>query len=98
MSDPNESVAALYRREVGRLFAEPAFSNTNFGRCIEIRERYRPLAEWLTDAVPPCPELWRGVQELYGSLLLCEAAVMVNPGTVPLIPTPRSIWPKGMRT
>lgn len=94
MSSTSESVAEIYLREVGRLFQSYPPDASRTAVHDEVRRRYRELAEWLAETLPPCPELWRAVQELHVSMMLSNAGVAVS-SRVTVTP-PHSVWPKGM--
>jgi hypothetical protein len=87
MGEPNESVAELYRSEVAKLFTSyPPGDPARTALHDEIRRRFRELADWLAITVPPCPELWRAVQELHVGMMLSNAAVAANWRTLNIPP------------
>lgn len=77
------SVRELYCSEVDKLFRSyPPGDASRTELHDEIRARFRDLATFLAKELPPCPELWRAVQELHVGMMLANAAVAANWSTV----------------
>ena len=73
------SVRGLYLSEVDKLFRSyPPGDASRTELHDGIRRRFRELATFLAEELPPCPELWRSVQELHVGMMLANAAVAAN--------------------